>query len=261
MPDKIYKPNQVHDDQTRMTITRLGPEEKFAGKVLLSLKEKISEARGIIKKLEQEIEEKKEQAEQESKGIIANAESEAEDIKEEARQEAEKIIGTREEEIEKARNEGYDDGYSEGWEKSREETAELIAQGEKILDEARRERQAYISDHENELIKLAGRLATKIIRDQVEIDEQLAVRTVSKALEQVSDVKEITLVLNPDDYKAIEEVIETQKEKHPSIQEISIVEEPHMEKGSCRIRTDYGDIDATLSGQLEYLTEQLINAS
>ncbi len=261
MPDKVYKPDQVRDEKAKMTVTRLGPEEKFAGKVLLSLKDKISQAREKIQELEKEIDEKKSTAKHQGEEIVQAAKNKAEEIKEEAHREAEEVVNSREEEVDKARKEGYEDGYSEGWENAREEAADLIAHGEKILDEARRERHAYISEHENELIALARQLAMKIIREQVEIDEELAVRTVRAALDQVKEVKEITLMLNPTDYEAIEKVIEEQKEKHPSLREISIAEEPHMEKGSCRISTNYGNIDATLSGQLDHLTDQLIEAS
>ena len=259
MPDKVYKSNQVRDEQTKMVVNRLGPEEKFAGKVLLSLKDQISEARNEIQELEKEIEEKTEDATRLSEEIIEKARSQAEEVEQQARQEAENIIGAREEEVADARQEGYDDGYSEGWEKSRNETAELIAHGEKILDEARRERQAYLAENEQQLIELARQLAIKIVREKVDMDDEVIVRTVQAALDQVSDVKEISLIISPDDYEAIEKVIESQKDNHPTVQEISVVQEPHMEKGGCRIRTDYGDIDATLSGQLEHLTEKLLS--
>ena len=261
LPDKVYKSDEVRDDQTRMTVTNLGSEEKFAGKVLKSLKEKIDEARSEVQKLNQKIEEKTGEAKEKAEEIKEEARAEAEKIKQEAEEEAREIIEARESEVDKARQEGYEDGYEDGQEQAREDTAEMIARGEEILDEARRERESYLLDHRNELVRLATRMAEKIVRKTVEVDEEVAERVVKEALEEISEAKEISLVLHPDDYKLVRDVVEAEKEDHPSLTEITLVEDSRLEPGGCLIRTDFGDLDASVQGQLAHLSDQLLTGN
>ncbi len=239
-------------------MTNLGSEEKFAGKVLKSLKDKIDEARSEIQRLNQKIEEKTGQAERQAEEIKEAAREEAENIKQEAEKEAREIIEAREEEVEEARQQGYEEGYEDGQKQAREDTAEMIARGEEILSEARRERKSYLLDHRNELIRLATRMAEFIVRKTVKIDEEVAERVIRAALDEISEVKEISLVLHPEDYKLAHEVVEAEKKDHPSLTEITLVEDTRLEPGGCLIRTDFGDLDATISGQLEHLSDQLL---
>lgn len=259
MPDsEVYKSDQLSDQSSGLVLTDLGPEEKFAGNVLKSLKEKISEARAELQEIEKKIETEAEEAENRREEIIQEARQQAEEIKNEAEQEAQELIGSREEEVDQARQEGYDDGYEEGWEQAREDTAEMLEQAENMLDEARRERQAFISDHKHQLIKLASTFAEQIVRKAVDLDEEVALRAVRQALEQVQDVKEITVVLNPEDYERVSGIIEDYREDHPSLEEITLAAEDHMDKGGCRIKTDYGDLDGSIRGQVEHLADQLL---
>ncbi len=258
LPDKVYKSNQLSDDSGDVVLTDLGPEEKFAGNVLKSLKEKISEARKELQELEQEIETQTQVANDKKEEIIQEARQQAEQIKQDAEAEARELLNSREEQVEEAREEGYDDGYEDGWEKAREDTAEMLEHSENMLDEARRERQAFISEHEAKLVELASAFAEKVIRAQVEIDDETAVRAVREALEQVQDVKKITVVLNPEDYERVNEIIDDYEEAHPSLQEITLAAEEHMDKGGCRIRTDYGDLDGSIRGQVEHYANQIL---
>ncbi|MGM0380679.1 MAG: FliH/SctL family protein [bacterium] len=258
MPDKVFKPDEVRDEETEMTVTNLGSEEKFAGKVLKSLKEKIDEARAEMKKLNQEIEEKTGLAEEKAEEIKNEARREAEQIKEEAEEEAQEIIQARESKVEEARQEGYEEGYEDGQQEARSDTAQMIARGEEILSEAQRERESYLLDHRDELVRLARHLAEHIVRKTVEVDEEVAGRVVADALDEISEVKEISLVLHPDDYALVEEVIENEKQEHPSLTEITLVEDSRLEPGGCLIRTDFGDLDATVEGQLDHLSGQLL---
>ncbi len=258
MPDNVFKSDQVSDDRTSLTIQNLGPEEKFAGNVLKSLKEKISEARSTIQRLEEEVEEKQEEAADVRERLLEEAREDAEQIREEAREDAEQIRASREEEVEAAREEGRQEGLREGRSKAREEMAEQIELAGRILSEAKRERDARLAEREDELLRLASRLAERVVRETVETDPQLIRRVVDEALDQIRDEQEITLVLNPRDFETIQSVIDDFRAQHPSLESITLSEDPHMDRGGCRIHTRFGDLDATLQGQLEHLTEQVL---
>lgn len=260
MPDKVYKSNQIKEDTTRLVLTDLGPEEKFAGNVLKSLKQKISEARSELQEIQTKIEQKRGQAKEDAEEIVENARQQAEEIKQQAEEEAREIINNREAEVEDARDEGYDDGYEEGWEKARQETAEMLEHSEDILNEARRERHAFIEKHEEELINLAASFAEKVLRSSIELDSDAASRVIEAMLEEIRDVKEITLVLNPEDCRRIREIIDDYVEEHPSLEEITVSPNENMDRGGCRIKTQFGDFDGSIRGQLDHLADQLVKS-
>lgn len=258
MPDNVYKSDEIQDEGSGVTISDLGPEEEFAKDVLKSLKERISEARSTIKDLEKEIDEKQRQAQNEKQQILDEAENKAQKIKQDAQEEAQEIIESKQSEIDGAREEGYEDGYADGQDQARKDMAEKVEQAEQILHEAKRKREAYLDNNFDELVGLAGELAKKIVREHVEIDRETIQRVVESALDEVSDIRDVTIVLNPMDAEVIADLKDRYVEDHPSLQEISLSEDANMQRGGCRIRTEFGDVQATLDGQIEHLTETFL---
>lgn len=258
MPDNVYKSGEISDDGSGITIKDLGPEEKFAKNVLTSLKDKISEARQELKEIEEEMERKKKQAEETRDEIIEEAEQEADQIRQEAEQEAEELLQTKQEEVESAREEGYDEGFEEGRQDAQEEMAEYVDQSAEILDEAKRKREAYLGENTEALIGLAGELAAHIVRDSVNVDSDTAERVVRSALDEIEDVRTITVILSPDDAQAVRDVKDELTKEHPHLEKITVKADDKMERGGCKIRTDFGDVEGTIEGQVEHLTETLI---
>lgn len=249
---QVYKGSEVQDEGARLVLTQLGPEEEFAGNVLKSLKEKISEARQDLQDLEAEIQQKEEEARTAKDEILSEAEDEAEEIRNQAQQEADELIQSKQQEVESAREEGFQEGYEDGHQEARKETAELIEHAESILEEARRERHAYVENHEDSIIQLAVTLAERVLTESVEIDEDLVRQVVRDAVDDLREVREITLVLHPEDLKIIRDIVDELHGDHPSLESIDLSENDRLQRGGCRIRTDFGDIDATLSGILSH---------
>lgn len=259
MPDnKIFKSENVDDDGTGMTVQNLGPEEEFANDILKSLKDKISEARNRLSQIEDDIEKKKQQAETKRDEILEEARQEAEQIRQEAENEAEQIIQEKQNEVDDARNEGYEDGYQDGMDDARSDMADYLEQVRDVLSEAKNKREAHIEDNDSVLVKLAGKISQQIIRDYVEYDEETIKRVVSSAIEEVSDVEQITIVVSPDDANILEDVKNEFLDEHPSLKHVAVADDPNMERGGCRIKTKFGDIQGTVEGQVEHLTETLL---
>lgn len=258
MPDNIFKSDDIDDEGSGVTITDLGPEEKFAKNVLTSLKDKISGARERLKDIERQIREKRDEAEEIRENILEEANEEADRIREDARQEAEQLLQEKQNEVEQAREEGYDDGYDDGIDDAEDEMAEYLEQTAEVLEEAKRRREAFLEENTQALIEVAGELAEHIVREEVNVNEEVVNRVVSAAIEEVSDVQEITVKVSPDDAQRVRDIKDDIKKEHPNLEEITVSPDEKMQRGGCRIRTDFGNIQATLRGQVEHLTEQLV---
>lgn len=258
LPDNIYKSGEVNDEGSGITIQSLGPEEEFAENVLKSLKEKISDARETVQELEAEIEQKKQEAEQRREEILQEAREDADQIRQEAEQDAQQLLDEKEQEIEDARETGYDEGYDQGEEDAREEMAALVDQAGQILDEAKRERDAFLDEKTDTLIELAGSLAHEVLGEYVELNPDTIKHLVQDALEEISEIRDVTVVLNPDDAEIINEVKDQFREDHPNLRDVTVTSDPKMERGGCRVRTNFGDIQGTLRDRIEHLGDALI---
>ena len=261
MPDQVYKNDQLLDEDTSLTIQKMGPEEKFAGSVLKTLKEKIGDARKELETVQADVEEKKEEAEAAKEQILEDAQERADQIIEEAKIEADEIISNKQEEVKQAREEGYDDGYRDGKTQAQEDTVELIEQGETILQEARRKRNALVSGLNQDFVSLLEQLAGRVVREYLELDEEVVLRTVRDAVDQVRDQQQVTIVLHPQELEIVQPAVDEFVESHPSLERVTLVEDDRLEQGGCRIRTDYGDIEATVHGQIQHRSRALLDKS
>lgn len=261
LPDNLFKSHELSDEDVNFTLTGLGPKEKFAGKVLKSLKQKIAESREELRTLEEEIGKKQERAEEIKDEILEEAREQADSIRREAEEEAERIRSSEEEVVEEARQQGFEEGLQQGKQEARERTAGLLEGAREILEEAKRERDAYLAEQKNQLVKLSALMAEQIVRETVELREDVARKVVSDALDEIRDVQEITIVLNPTDYESVQGVISDFQNQHPSLEEITLSEDSRMNPGGCRIHTSFGDIDGTLQGQIEHLTRHLLDSA
>lgn len=258
LPDNIYKSGEIKDDGSGITIQSLGPEEEFAQNVLKSLKEKISDARETVQELEAEIEQKQQEAEQRREEILEEAREEADQIRRDAEDEAQELIETKEQKITDARDEGYEDGYDAGEEEARADMADLVEQAQQILSEAKRERDAFIDRKTETLVELAGVLAHEVVREYVEVNPEVIERIVEDALNEISEIRDVTLVLNPEDAEIIRDVKDQFREDHPNLQEITITNDPKMDRGGCRVRTSFGDIQGSVRDQIDHLSRTLV---
>lgn len=258
MPDNIYKSGDIKDEGSGITIQSLGPEEEFAENVLKSLKDKIADARETIQELEEEIERKKQEAEAEREDILQEARSEADRIRQEAEDEAQELLNSKQQEIQEGREEGYEEGYADGEQQAREDMAELVDEARRILHEAKREREAFLDENTENLISLAGTLAREIVREHLAVNPDTIKRVVKDALDEISDVRNVTVILNPEDAEIIRSVADEFREDHPNLQEITITNDPKMERGGCRVTTEFGDIQGSVRDQIDHLSEALI---
>lgn len=260
MPDNVYKSGDITDEGSGITIQSLGPEEEFAENVLKSLKEKIADARETVQELEQEIEQKKQEAEQQREEILEEARNEADQIRQEAEDEAQELIDSKDEELKEAREEGYDDGYEDGEHDAREDMADLIDQAQQILGEAKRERDAFLDQKTETLVDLAGAIAHEVVGEHIEVNPDTIKQVVEDALNEISEIRDVTVVLNPEDAEIIRSVKDQFRQDHPNLEEITITNDPKMERGGCRVRTSFGDIQGSVRDRIDHLSRTLVEA-
>jgi type III secretion protein L len=174
-----------------------------------------------------------------------------------ARAEARRIIADAEEDAAAIRTsaesfarESYETAYREGCEAS-------LLEWNTLLLQARDDRAQALAGVERDLLRLAVKIAEKIIGSEIKRDRIAIVGIVATALRQARRNEMITIRVNPADLLVIEEqrqrLDRAGREKY-----MDIVPDPRVASGGCVIESESGAIDAQLETQFRVLERALL---
>ncbi len=174
-----------------------------------------------------------------------------------AYEEAKRILQLAEEEAariraeaERLRDEQARAGYEEGYRKGYEE-------GLKGLARVEQEFQALCDRLEPEVVKLAVRIAEKVIGAELQARPEAIAAIVSQALRTVRHQRDVTIRVHPSHVATLE----AQKPHLLGVltraRDVAIRGDEEVRPGGCVIETELGTIDADLKTQIEMLERAL----
>jgi flagellar assembly protein FliH len=192
--------------------------------------------------------------------LLNGAKGEAEQIIRQAKLEYESVMGDimhqrnswqeeKEMLINKAREEGYQSGWSEGQQQGYSEYRKLIEKAREITAAAKDDYTAYLGASEKVILDMAIKIAEKIVVRKIEDDEYF-VTLVKRALKEAKESHDIQLHVHPESY----DYILSQKEEllltfsHET--NLFIYPDEEMPVGGCVIESETGRIDAGIDTQL-----------
>ncbi len=206
--------------------------------------------------------------------IVENAKKQAKDIINDAQKEAERLRINAMAEIaeaqEKAEKEGYEQGYligyKEGYEQGLKEGQDKgKLEYESLLIEAERLKQKYLEDYEQlyqvseeNMVMLAIDIAKKIIGEAADKYPETYLDIAYKALKMIQGQKTVHLRVSSEGFPAIRDNKKLLMSRLEGIEDINIVEDAFLDKGSCIIDTGNGVIDASVETQMEAIESALI---
>jgi type III secretion protein L len=175
---------------------------------------------------------------------------EAEQIVEAARAQAREILEdagqARQAVLESARSEGYAQGLLE-WNAA---VAGVHAA-----------RERYFAESEPELIRLAVRIAQKIVAEELRANPQAIVSIARECLKGIRRERFLTLRVAPVDAGFVRSSIGLLREESGHDRSIEVVADAAISSGGCIVESEYGVIDARLETQIRCLEEALLRAA
>lgn len=157
----------------------------------------------------------------------------------------------------------YKRGYEEGKQKTKEEldslhSQELLKQSEdfyNIIKTFEEKIKNYENDFHKLVIGVAGKISEKIIRREMK-NKSVIEKVLTENLNKIIGANEISIKLNPVDYKLIEK---TKKEFFESnnITKIKFEQTENVTIGGCLIETEIGNLDARNESQINELLKAL----
>ena len=197
--------------------------------------------------------------------IKADAETEAAQIVEKAKAEAAQIVAEAQAQHDKivadARQEGFEQGSSEGYEKGKAEVERLIERMHKVLEAVMQRREEILADTESQIVELVILMARKIIKILSENQKNVIMANTVAALRKVKTRGNVTLRVNIEDVKLTTAHADEFIQHVENVQGITVQEDSAVEKGGCIVETDFGAIDARISSQLTELENKILEVS
>lgn len=148
---------------------------------------------------------------------------------------------------------GYEDGLLRAKEEQEEAVREVAVNARKqldsVIDDVRRQRQAFFADAEDGLLRLAFDIAKKIIGIEIERTPDVVVNIARGALKRLSERDQITIRVCPNDL----DVLRSHRDAflhEADLSDLRIIADPRVTRGGVIVETDGGSIDGRIDAQL-----------
>lgn len=171
-------------------------------------------------------------------------------------------------EIESLKQEAYEKGYAEGVEKGNKDGMETGLRNAKNIVERIETTAIHIEDaweniikkYEKQILNLICRVAEKVVSGKVELDKEEVKKSILYAFELVPEPDDVIINVNPDDYEYIEAIKEDFFDEVHKLKTVSIISNPSINQGGCKIITKSGEINSNIDSRLDAVRQSIINS-
>ena len=220
------------------------------------------EADAIVEEARQNAFEEIKKGKNEAQKIRQEADDEASEITKSALEKHDSMIKAASERVESIEKDAYEKGYAEGTEKGyasgRTEVERLIEKVHQVLSTAIEKRNQIIEESETQLINLVLLISQKVIKVISENQKNVVINNVIQALRKLKTRGEVIVRVNLEDVKLTTEHIKDFMRMVDNIRSITVLEDSTVDRGGCIIETDFGEIDARISSQLNEIRDKIL---
>jgi len=151
---------------------------------------------------------------------------------------------------ERARASGHAEGYAAGLAEAREQAGPALAALRELGAQFAALREQVISELEQDSLAMAFELSEHIMAGAVQVQPERVLDVARHALRHISDRRQVTLVVNPDDLALLNDASVGLQSELGGIEHLAVQSDRRVGRGGAIARTDAGEIDAGLRVQL-----------
>lgn len=156
---------------------------------------------------------------------------------------------------ERAQASGRAEGYAAGLAEAREQAAPALAALRELGAEFAALREQVISELEQDSLAMAFELCEHILAGAVQVQPERVLDVARHALRHISDRRQVTLVVNPDDLALLNDAAVALQSELGGIEHLAVQSDRRVGRGGAIARTEAGEIDAGLRVQLSRARE------
>lgn len=149
-----------------------------------------------------------------------------------------------------ARAEGHADGLEAGLAEGRAQLAAALAALEAAHAELVALREATAEAVERDAVELAVQLAEKVVAGTLEAKPERVLDVVRGALRRLSERRRVTVLVHPDDLELVRDAAAGFAGELGGIEHCEVQAERRLSRGGAVVRTDEGQVDASIETQL-----------
>lgn len=199
--------------------------------------------------------------------MCADARATAQQTVTEAQEERERLIATAAEEgFAKGQREGYEKGEKDGRDAGHTEALKQTAQAldqvrqqhQAALQEFERQRESMLADARRDVLVLAAELARRVTLRAVELDESVVERQLERVLALAIEPTRVVVRVHPEDRSLIKESMPKLLDRYAASAHARVEEDDTLERGSCILRTERGEIDASITTMLDEIVDAVL---
>lgn len=200
---------------------------------------------------------------QEADDVVAQARRAADELLDGARRQVEALYSqTRD----AARNEGLSDAYNEidrravevANQRLNDQLQTALPALKSAAEALQAERDRWLIRWEQTAVRVGVAIAEKLVKSQIATRPELASGMIADALRLAAGQPRVTVHLHPDDLAAWGDQGPRIVESLTACADSTLVSDPRVSRGGCRIETIHGEIDARVETMLERLANELV---
>lgn len=257
--------SKLKEDLQFLRDEKLRLDEELVKRQELAKEEIQIESERLIEEARIKANEVLETAKQEADLLQREAIYKKESIEAESNAEIERLAREYEEklkrDLELATAKGRKEGYSKGYESGCEDFDKVMRKLHSIIASLIAERKSILESSSGQIVSLVMQIAIKVIKRITDSQKDIVLENVNEVLKRVKDKTQITIRVNLDDLDIVRHKKSDFISRFDIIETLEIIEDPNIGKGGCIIETNFGEIDARISSQLDKIEEKFKNFS
>ena len=157
--------------------------------------------------------------------------------------------------VDSAKNNGIEEGREAGFLKLKDQVKDEMNEFKELIVAFKADTLRFFEDTEKFVLRMSIKIAGKILQKRLAEEETFTLSIVRNALKTTQDSLNLVIRVNPDDYEFIQSM---NSQISSNASKVNITGDDEIERGGCKIESDWGLVDARIDTQLEKIYSELV---
>jgi len=194
--------------------------------------------------------------------MAEKAQAYLESVREQARRQAAQILTEARSEADTIRAKAYNEGHEKAVAQMEQAVSERLATAlpalAKVAADLGVAKQAWLAHWEHAGVRVAGAIGAKLARRDLGQLPGITLSLLREALELAAGQANLRIHLSPHDRDAIARQVDMVVQEVTTLGEATVLADPRLQPGECRVETDFGIIDQSFQAQLDRIEQELV---